>query len=216
MSHDPGTSFDQQAVPAGALRILARRNDSEVLILHGEGRAPELDAGERLALVEWVPSVEIAEAMSRFCSHRLHAVFPPDRNGWHPYAVQHLKVLVENAKSELNVTYFPKIVEPRERQAWTRERIIRFVQLATEGHQAKAIAADPMLRTSENNVYQRAHEFGISLARRPHGQVSVRLPSDVLAFYDVEAGRVRLTRDALIARRLIKGARGAEPTALVG
>ena len=206
-------TLDLSAVPACALRILARRDDSEVLIVHGEGRAPDIAAGERLAWVEWLPSVEVAAAMSRFCSSRLVTVFPPDRDGWHAYAVQHLKVLVDNAKAELNVTYFAKPAEPRERQAWTRERIIRFVQLVKAGYTAKAIGADPMIRTSETNVYQRAREFGLSLASRPHGQIAIRLPADVLAFYESEAERARLTRDAMIARRLIEGARGPEPTA---
>ncbi len=52
-----------------ALRILARRGDSQILILHGEDRP--IQEGERLAQILWLPSIGVAEEVSRFCSGQL-------------------------------------------------------------------------------------------------------------------------------------------------
>ena len=107
--------------PPGALRILARRGDSQILILDGVGRA--VGEGERLAWVEWFASSAIAEEVSRFCSYRLTTGhFPPDAQGWHSLPVEHLKTLISNAKTHLNIRLRQKAEAPRERQAWTGER----------------------------------------------------------------------------------------------
>ncbi len=225
MSVTPVDRFDAGDPPAGALRILARRGDAEILIVHGEDRQADLDAGERLARVTWLPSIEVAATVARFCCRQLSTTFPPDGAGWRPFALEHVDTLLALARTHLNVTYFAPEPKPErrgdgaarvERQAWTRDRLIRFVQLVTLGHTAKGIAADPQIRTTENNVYQRAHEFGLSLASRPHGQVILRLPADVLAFYDAAGVREGLSRDAMMARHLIAGARCAAPAALAG
>ena len=108
--------------PAGAQRILARRSDTQILILDGTDRP--LKADERLDCIEWFPSEAIAEAVALFCSRRLKTShFLSDADGWHSLPVKHLGTLIANAKTELNVTYQPFQDARRDRQTWTSERI---------------------------------------------------------------------------------------------
>ena len=151
--------------PPGALRILARRNDSQILILDGTDRPLEDD--ERLACIEWFPSEAIAEAVSDFCLTRLKTShFPPDADGWHSFPVEHLANLVSNAKIELSITYHPKPEARRNRQAWTGERIALLGFLAGRGWAAKRIAEHPMIRSTEGNVYKQAHRSRPQPGRR--------------------------------------------------
>ena len=216
MQPGSGTSFDHLGVPAGALRILSRRSDSEVLILHGEGRAADVDAGEHLAWVERLPSIEIAAAMSRFFSWHLLRTFPPDAYGWHPFAVQHLKTLVSLARAGLNVTYFPAQPDPRERQAWTAERNAWLGYLIGQGWDAKRIAEDPLIRSTPGMVYRQAHKLGLSFTGAAANAGLLRLPATVRAAYDRATARQGLQCDALIRRVVIAAAADLDRMALVG
>ncbi|WP_246725462.1 hypothetical protein [Beijerinckia sp. L45] len=197
------------------MRILARRDDSEVLIVHGDDRAADVEAGERLAWVEWLPSIDVAEAMSRHCSGKLlEARFHPDTEGWHKFSVEHLPTLIRLAKNNLNVTFFPPPIKtPPQHQAWTKERVARLGFLAGQGWTAKAIAEDPLIVSTEGAVYRAAHRFGISLAEVPPGQVPIRLPAGVAAYFQRAAAREQCTRDALIRRLLIGLATPSEEAA---
>ena len=193
-------------VPSGALRILARRNDSQILVLHGEERG--IGDDERLAWVEWFGSPAIAEEVSRFCSYRLATGhFPPDAQGWHPYPVEHLPTLIGNAKTHLNIGLRQKArpTPSRKRQPWSREKDAMFCLFVGQGRSAQSIADDPYIQASVDMVYKQAQRLGLSLQNRPRGQVIIRLPAATLAAYEAAAVREGLTRDALIQRRLMKG-----------
>ena len=228
--------LDAAAVPAGALRILARAKDTEILILHGEERDADLAAGERLAWIDWFPSLAIAEAVAHFCRDLLIAAqMPPGREGWHRFDAVHVKTLVGQARNHLNVTYHPPAPvlatreEPWDREigqiasrrsrnpcqprVWTGERIARLGFLAGQGWSAKKIALDPLICSTANNVYRQAHRFGIALSDGPQGQICVRLPTGPLAVYDSGARRAQQSRDMFIRRFLI--AKAADPAEIL-
>ena len=108
------------AVP-GALRILARCGDSQVLIVQGAERHVDAAAGERLAWIDWYESDDAARRISYRCSTYLaEADLPPDAKGWHPYYVAHLKTLVCAAQNLLNIKPIPSPERaPAERRSWT-------------------------------------------------------------------------------------------------
>ncbi len=203
MKHDVRDTNELPEVPAGALRILARAGDTQVMILHGDER--HIGDGERLAVIEWFPSIAVAEAVSQECSRLLFAARMPSTNGWHTFPVEHIKKVVQLARNHLNVTYYPPAPEPRERHVWSREKIALFGLLVGQGRTAQAIADDPAIRCSIDMVYQQARRLGLSLQGRPHGQVLIRLPTTMLAAYEAAAARAGLTRDAFIQRKLMDG-----------
>ncbi len=177
------------------------------MILAGEARG--IGAGERLAHISWYASEAIAAELSRRCSQFLHeARFTPSAEGWHDYGEAHLKALVEVARNHLNIPDRPS-PPPRERQAWTGERIARLGFLAGLGWTAKKIADDPLIRSTSNNVYRQAARFGIALSDGPQGQISVRLPIANMAVVDRAAATAGITRDAYVRRWMI--AATAEP-----
>ena len=190
----------------GALRVLSRRDDTEILILHGDGR--EAEVGERLACVEWFDTIEIARAVSHFCSARLMSIpsFHPNAEGWHPFPAASLRTLVADAKNNLNVTFFAPVASPKpvaQHQAWTKKRIARLAFLAGQGFTAKSIAEDPLIRSTPHAVYRAAYRHEISLAEIPPGQIPLRLPASAIAYFERAAMRDQVTRDALIRRILI-------------
>ena len=189
--------------PPSALRILARRGDSQVLIVHGEDRA--VGADERLAWIDWFPTAAVAQSFSHFCSDRLISCqLPPDKDGWHAFAVEHLSNLIANARTHLNVTYHPS-VEATPRQAWTPERDARLCFLGGQGFTAKAIAEDALVRSTEGAVFKRAQRLGIALSAVSSGQITIRrLPAHVLDAIRRGAERERLTREAYASKRLIE------------
>ncbi len=203
MRHDVRNTSELPEVPAGALRIIARAGDTQVMILHGDER--HIDDGERLAVIEWFSSIAIAEAVSQECSRLLFAARIPSAHGWHTFPVEHLKKLVQLARNHLNFTYHPSTPEPRERHVWSREKIALFGLLIGQGRTAQAIADDPAIRCSTEMVYQQARRLGLSLQGRPLGQIMMRLPLATLAAYEAAAGRAGLTRDAFIQRKLMDG-----------
>ena len=188
--------------PPSALRILARCGDSQVMILHGEDRP--IGEGERLAWIDWFPTAAVSESMSRFCSDRLISCqMRPDRDGWHTFPVEHLSKLIANARTHLNVTFHPAI-EPAPRQAWTSERDARLCFLGGQGFTAKAIAEDPLVRSTEAAVFKRAQRLGIALSAVLPGQITIRrLPAQVIAAIARGAEQAQLVREAYVSRVLI-------------
>ena len=208
------------AIP-GALRILTRCGDSQVLIVHGAERHVDAAAGERLAWIDWYESDDAARRISNRCSTYLaEAGLPPDTKGWHPYSVAHLKTLVCAAQNLLNIKPIPPPERsPAERRSWTAHRIAWFGYLVGRGATAKAIADDPQIATTENNVYRQAHRFGLALSAKAFGQLVLRrLPSAALAHLDADARHAGLTREAYASRVLIealeRSARSSHPAAL--
>lgn len=195
--------------PPSALRILARRGDSQVLILHGDRRGPDLAAGERLAWIDWYHCEDAAKRISNRCSAYLcEASLPPDVKGWHTFSVAHLKNLVRAAQNLLNIKPIPAPdrVLP-ERQAWTAERDAQLCFLAGRGYTAKAIADDPLVRSTESAVFKRAQRLGIALSAVGAGQLIIRrLPASTLAAIDRGAEQAQLVREAYAARLLIAAA----------
>ena len=189
----------------GVLRILARRNDSEVLILHGEER--EIRDGERLVWIEQLPSNAVAEAVSGECSRTLADCpsFAPGADGWHPFEVAHLPNLVIKAKTHLNVTYRLRQEPPRDRQAWTGKRIALVGFLAGQGWTAKRIAEHPLIRSTEGNIFKQAHKFEIPLPGSSQCQLVIRsLPVSVKAKLQGAVLRANLTDEAFARSLLIK------------
>ena len=200
--------------PAGALRILARRNDTQILILDGEDRA--IGDGERLACIEWFSTEVVAEAVAGFCSSRLKVShFPPDADGWHSFPVDKIPILVSNAKAELNFTYHPRDETRRDRQTWTGERICLLGILIGQGWTAKRIAEHPLIRSTERNIWRQAHRFNASLSSAPQDQIVIRrLPARTRANLERAAAREQLTIDAVARRILIDGSEMEDRLAL--
>ena len=196
-------------VSPGAVRILARRGDTQVLIVHGEERAIDLAAGERLAWIDWYECEEDAQRISLRCSGYLcEASKPPDAYGWHTFSVAHLKTLVRAAQNLLNIRPIPAPdVAPAERQAWTAMRDAQLCVLIGRGWTAKAIAEHPLVRSTEAAVFKRAQRLGQSLAAVSSGQIVIRrLPANTLAAINRGAEQAQLTREAYASRLLIAAA----------
>ena len=204
--------------PPSALRVLARHDDSQVLILHGDDRS--VGPGERLASIDWFESEAVSQAVSRFCSDALARFgFPPDREGWHPYRVEHLPALLNLAKTNKNVTYFPPapVAEQVHRQAWTDERKARLGFLAGRGYTAKAIAEDALVRSTEGAVFKQAQRLNVALSIVAPGQLTIRrLPASTVAAIDRGAQQAQLTREAFASRLLIAAAEDQHQLAEAG
>ena len=207
-----------RALPS-ALRILARRSDSQVLIVHGEGRDPDLAVGERLAWCDWYACNDAAMRISLRCSGYLcEAGKPPDVHGWHTFSVSHLKTLVRAAQNLLNIKPIPAPdqVLP-EKQAWTAERDAQLCFEAGRGYTAKAIATNPLVRSTEAAVFKRAQRLGISLSTVAPGRLTIRrLPTTTIAAIDRGAQQAQLTREAFASRLLIAAVENQQQLADAG
>ena len=95
------------------------------------------------------------------------------------------------------------IVKSRPRQAWTYERAARLGFLIGLGWTAKRIAADPLIRSTPNNVYRQANRLGLAMSDAPQGHVAIRLPLATSGAYDRAAARAGITREALVRRVVI-------------
>ena len=196
--------------PPGALRILSRRNEAEILIANGD-RA--VGSGEKLGLIEFFPSTAIAEAVAVKCAEYLQTSGTLLPDGWHDFALEHTKKLVRVAKNHL-CTGFTEDEDPdprtprtsRERQSWTARRNARLAFLVGLGWTAKMIASDPLVRSTPGMVYRQAHKLEVYLSDTPQGQVHLQLPATDLAIFDRAARSARLTRDAFLRSFLIRAA----------
>ncbi len=180
----------------GALRILARREGREILILTDAERP--IGPDETLAHISWYPSRAIVEALAGRCQAYLNEAGCLPVDGWYPFfGESHIVTLVRAARTRINVT------EDAPPRRWTHERVARLGFLAGLGWTAQKIADDPLIRTTANNVYRQAQRFGIALSDGPQGQICIRLPLQNMQVVDRAAREARLTCEAYTRRFMI-------------
>ena len=83
----------------------------------------------------------------------------------------------------------------KEPRAWTQERIARLGFLVGVGRTADEIGADPIIRSTPNNIYRQTQRFGLSL-KGPHDYFANH--KDAKAAFDAAAQRRGMTRDELV------------------
>jgi Ribbon-helix-helix protein, copG family len=86
---------------------------------------------------------------------------------------------------------------------WTGERIARLGFLLGLGWDAKRIAEDPIIASTQNNVHRQAQRFGLAF-RAAAAAMSLRLPPDAASRFDRAAEKRGLTREAIIRLLLLE------------
>ncbi len=94
---------------------------------------------------------------------------------------------------------------------WTGERIARLGFLLGLGWDAKRIAEDPIIASTQNNVHRQAQRFGLGF-RAAAAAMSLQLPPDAASHFETAALKRGLTRDAMIRNLLVEVA--ADPNLL--
>ena len=194
----------EAAARPSALRITSRKAGLEIRIDGGGRDDRASEAGERLAYVSWYASAFVAGELAKACSGLLQSSgFRSDAEGWHVFAAEHVKTLVAAASTQANIHAIAAPSGPRSRTPWTTQRVARLGFLIGLGWTAKRIAADPLIRSTANNVYRQAHRFGLAMSDAPQGHASIRLPLSISGAYDRAAARAGMTREALVRRIVI-------------
>ena len=88
---------------------------------------------------------------------------------------------------------------------WTGERIARLGFLVGLGWDSKRIAADPIIKSAQNNVYRQVHRFGLSFLA-----ADMMSPLIKSVHFELAAAKRGLTQEALGRLLLVQIA--AEPT----
>ena len=86
---------------------------------------------------------------------------------------------------------------------WTGERIARLGTLLGLGWDAKRIALDPIIASTQNNVHRQAQRFGLAF-RAAAAEMPVRLTHDAARHYDEAAAKRGVTREAMIRLLLVE------------
>ncbi|MGH6813851.1 MAG: hypothetical protein ACREDM_16460 [Methylocella sp.] len=94
---------------------------------------------------------------------------------------------------------------------WTAERIARLGFLLGLGWDAKRVAHDPIIASTQNNVHRQAQRFGLAF-RAASAAISSNLPPDAVSYFEEAALRRGLTREAMIRTLLLEVA--ADPNLL--
>jgi len=97
------------------------------------------------------------------------------------------------------------------RAHWTGERIGRLGFLLGLGWDAKRVAEDPIIASTQNNVHRQAQRFGLGF-RAAAAALSLQLPPDAISHFEAAAAKRGLTRDAMIHNLLLEVA--ADPNLL--
>ena len=92
---------------------------------------------------------------------------------------------------------------------WTGERIARLGFLLGLGWDAKRVAEDPIIASTQNNVHRQAQRFGLLFRTVA---TAWQLPPNASSYFEVAAAKRSLTRDALIRLLLLEVA--ADPNLL--
>ena len=108
---------------------------------------------------------------------------------------------------------------------WTGERIGRLGFLLGLGWDAKRVAEDPIIASTQNNVHRQAQRFGlafraaaVAVAEETAAEearaaaISLNLPPDAASHFEAAAAKRGLPRDAMIYNLLLEVA--ADPDLL--